>query len=85
MPLSLRREEKLITNINLSGLHPIDAFMRYMSYMRFMKSGKSLARNLPHALMSRKLPHNPGPKKCHKQVSKGVGQYWSDSPLSARI
>ena len=33
----------LITNINLSGLHPIDAFMRYMNYMRFMKSGKSLA------------------------------------------
>jgi hypothetical protein len=40
----------LITNINLSGLHPIDAFMRYMNYMRFMKSGKNLANNRSQGL-----------------------------------
>ena len=50
----------LITNINLSGLHPIDAFMRYMNYMGFMKSGKYLAKSLPHPLIGgRVVSHNP--------------------------
>ena len=33
----------LITNINLSGLHPIESFMRSVNDMFFMKSGKGLA------------------------------------------
>jgi hypothetical protein len=36
--------------MNLSGLHAIDAFMRNINHMRFMKSGKSLAKNWSQGL-----------------------------------
>jgi hypothetical protein len=45
----------LITNINESGLHPIESFMCLMLHIYFMKSGKSLAISWVQGLSRSKL------------------------------
>jgi hypothetical protein len=47
LPVSIIR---LTVNKNLSGLHPIEALMFFINEMSFMKSGKSLARDLSQVL-----------------------------------